>query len=485
VKVTTEKLPKSLLALDVELDRPQVEKGLDRAARRLSQKVNVPGFRKGKAPRFILENYFGRQALIEEATDDLINKAFKEVLEQEQIEPYGPASLASVDFDSEPYHFRVLVPVAPTTKLPDYRSIQAPLEIEDVTDEMLDAAMDARRERHVVLREPEEPRPAQQSDELTVQLESFVDDEPLDDRGEDGEVRESKVVLEPDRVVAGLYEGLLGIMPDETREITAQMDDDHANEQVRGKEVLFKVKLLRLQERLLPDWDELPVLEEFEGTLEELREKTRSELIETARTNAERQTVDAYVKQLVDQSDYDIPDAMIEREADGMLHRQGHEFERYGISLEQMLQYRGKTHDEAVDELKPQAEEQLKNTLALSEVIRAEGLTVDDDEIEAEIKTMLDSYEEEQRERAQALLSTQLRSTVASSVLDKKLRERLVAIATGTAPELEAPASEAPAEDTADDTTAETLVEEPAGEDEEQPVGASEPELPVASETER
>ena len=100
MKVTTEKLPKSLLALDVELDRPQVEKGLDRAARRLSQKVNVPGFRKGKAPRFILENYFGRQALIEEATDDLINKAFKEVLEQEQIEPFGPASLDTVDFDA-------------------------------------------------------------------------------------------------------------------------------------------------------------------------------------------------------------------------------------------------------------------------------------------------------------------------------------------------------------------------------------------------
>src|SRR6266516_2195476 len=111
VKVTTEKLPKSLLALDIELAREQVEKGLDRAARRLSQKVNVPGFRKGKAPRFILENYFGRGALIEEATDDLINKAFKEVIQQEQIEPYGPASLDDVAFDQEPYRFRVLVPV--------------------------------------------------------------------------------------------------------------------------------------------------------------------------------------------------------------------------------------------------------------------------------------------------------------------------------------------------------------------------------------
>jgi trigger factor len=303
---------------------------------------------------------------------------------------------------------------------------------------MLDIAMSTLRDKHVVLREPEEPRPAQQGDELTVQLESFVDGEPLDDRDENGEVRESTIVLEPDRVVEGLYEGLLGMMPDESREITAQMSDDHANEQVRGKEVLFKVKLLRLQERLLPDWEELPVLEEFEGTLDELREKTRGELIDTARTNAERTMLDTYIKQLVEHSEYDIPDALIEREADDMLHRQGHEFERYGISLEQMLKYRGKTHDEAVDELKPQAEERLKNTLALGEVIRAEGLTVDDAEVDAEVERMLDTYEEDQRERARILLTTQLRPTVASSVLDKKLRERLVVISTGNAPALEA-----------------------------------------------
>jgi trigger factor len=446
VKVTTEKLPKSLLALDIELDREQVEKGLDRAARRLSQKVNVPGFRKGKAPRFILENYFGRDALVEEATDDLVNKAFREVLEQQQIEPFGPASLEGPpSFDQEPYHFRVLVPVAPTTTLPDYRAIRAPLNLEEISDETVERAMETLRDRHVVLREPDEPRPAQQGDQLAVELESSVDREPLDDRDESGAVRETALVMEPDRLVTGLYEGLLGIQPDEMREITVQMPDDHANDKVAGKEVQFKIKLLRIQERLLPDWEELSVLEEFEGTLDELRAKTRKELEETARENAARETTDTFIKQMVEQSEYDIPDAMIAREADELLHRQGHEFERYGITLDQMLQYRGKTHDEAVEELKPQAEEQLKTTLALREVMRVEGLEVDDAEVDAEVERMLGTYEEEQRERARALLSTQLRPTVASSVLDKKLRERLVAIATGEAPAIE-PASEPRAE---------------------------------------
>jgi trigger factor len=433
-----------LLALDIELDNDQVEKGLDRAARRLSQKVNIPGFRKGKAPRFIVENYYGRSALIEEAYEDLVNKAFKAALDQEQISPVGQANLENVNFNEAPFHFRVTVPVAPTTTLPDYRAIRVPFEPRELTDEMLSEALDTRRERHVVLREPEEPRPAQQGDQLTVQLESFLDGEPLEQREESTPPPESTIVLEPGRLVPGLYEGLLGIAPDEEREVIAHMPADHANEKVRDKDVTFKAKLLRLQERLLPEWDELPVLEEFEGTLDELREKTRTELAENLRLSAEREAIDSYITQLVEQTNYDIPDAMIEQEADELLHQRGHEFERYGISLDQMLQYRGQTHDEAVEELKPQAEERLKSTLALREVIRAEGLSADEAEIDAEIARLLDTYEEDQRERAKALLSTQLRPTVAGTVIDKKLRDRLFEIATGVAPELTAPSSALP-----------------------------------------
>lgn len=437
MKVTTEKLPKSLLAVDIELEREQVEKGLDRAARRLSQKFNIPGFRKGKAPRFIVENYFGRAALLEEASEDLVNKAFKAALDQEQITPVGKASLGDVNLDAEPYHFRVIVPVAATAILPDYRAIRATLETREVADEMVAQALNSRRERHVVLREPEEQRPAQHGDQLTVRLESFLNGELLDEREEGAEVPESTVVLEPDRLAPGLYDGLLGIMPGETREITAHMPEDHPNERVRDQDVSFKVALERLQERLLPDWDELTVLEEFEGSLDELREKTRADLAESLRNAAERETVNSYLKQLVEQTEYDIPDAMIEQEADELLHQQEHQYERYGITLDQMLQFRGQTHDQAVEELKPQAEEQLKTTLALREIVRNEGLSISDEEIDAEVVTILNSYEEEQRERARTLLTTQLRSTVANSAFDKKLRVRLVEIATGQAPERE------------------------------------------------
>jgi trigger factor len=436
VKVTTEKLPKSLLALDIELDQAQVEKGLDRAARRLSQKYNIPGFRKGKAPRFIVENYFGRPALLDEAYEDLVNNAFKQALEQENVAPVGKANLEHTHFDEPPFHFRVTVPVEPTVTLPDYRSIQVPYEPREVTDEMVVQAMDNRRERHVVLREPEEPRPAREGDQLLAEVESFVDGEPLDERAEDAEVPESTLILESGRLVSGLYEGLLGIEPGETREIVAHMPEDHDNERVRDKDVIFKVTAKRIQERLLPEWDELPVLEEFEGTLDDLRAKTREDLDESARNVQERDTIDAYIKQLVEQTNYDVPDALVEQEADEMLHARGHEFERYGITLDQMLEYRGQTHDEAVEELKPEAEERLKSTLALREIVRAEGLAADDAEVAEEVERLLETYEEDQRDRARQLLTTpQFRPTVASTVIDKKLRRLLFQIATGTAAE--------------------------------------------------
>ncbi len=437
MKVTAEKLPKSLLALQIELDQEQVEKGLDRAARRLSQKYNIPGFRKGKAPRFIVENYFGRPALIEEASEDLINKAFKAALEQENITPVGRANLDQNDvhFDAPPFSFRVTVPVEPTTTLADYRSIRVPYTPGEVTEAMLDEAMSSRRERHVVLREPDEARPAQQGDQLTVQIESFLDGEPLEERDEGAEVPETNVVLEPGRLLPGLFDGLLGIAPGEEREIVAHMPADHENEKVRDRDVTFKVALKRIQERLLPEWDELPVLEETEGTLDELREQTRGELAATMRSNQEREVLDTYLKQLVEQTEYDIPDALIEQEADETLHQRGHELERYGITLEQMLQYRGQSHDDAVDELKPEAEERLKTTLALRQIVEAEGLSADDHEVSDEIDRLVDTYDEEQRERTRELLGGQLRGTVASGVIDRKLRARLFEIATGAAPQ--------------------------------------------------
>lgn len=440
MKVTTEKLPQSLLALQIELDKERFERGLDQAARRLSQKYPVHGFRPGKAPRFIIERTFGRESLIEEASEDLINKAFRDVLKQEKIEPVGPASLQSIS-SAEPFTFTIHVPVPPTVDVGDYRAIHVPLEIEPITEEQLDRAMDVIRERHVVLKELPEPRPVQEGDQIKVRLDTIVEGEPLEERDENEEPAEQTMDVVPGRLVDELYAGLLGMQVGEHREMVAQMSEDHANEQVRGKEVTFKVELLGIQERLLPDWEEVPTLENFEGNLEELRAKTRAELEQTARNAAERKTLDSYIDQLVTQTSFDIPEVMVREVAESLLQEQERQFARYGITLEQMLEFRGQSRDDAIEALMPEAERQTKINLALREVVRREGLETTEAELTSEMDRLLIDYEAEDRANVAQILRTQLRSTVANAVLDRKLRERLLAIATGTAPEPGSPAA--------------------------------------------
>ncbi len=464
MKVTTEKKPRSILALTVELEKEQIEKALDRAARRMSQKYNIPGFRKGKAPRFIIENYFGRAAILDEASEDLINRAFRDALDQEQIEPYGQPSLTEVSLAEAPYQFTVEVPVAPTVRLPDYRAIHVPFTSAEVTDDMLQRAMDVRRERHVVLRALETPRPAQQGDQLTVELETLVDGKPLDERPEGTAPPQSTLVLDPDRLVPGLYEGLLGMNAKSVADITARMPDDHSNEEVRGKDVRFVVNILDIQERLLPEWDELPTLENFDGTLEELREKTRGELIEVARRNAEDETIDEYVRQVVAATEFDIPDALIEREADRLLRQREAEFERYGVRPEQVYEIQGKKREDLLEELKPQAEERSRTNLVLSKIVSAEGLSPDEDEIDQEVERLAAAYDEARRDNVKLTLRTDLQSFVASSIIDRKLRRRLLVIATGD-PSFEQQAQEAaaPAETMAGQSLEEPVNEEMTG----------------------
>ncbi|HMP40627.1 MAG TPA: trigger factor [Roseiflexaceae bacterium] len=476
MKVTTEKLPRSLLALTIELEREQVEKGLDRAARRLSQKYAIPGFRKGKAPRFIVENYFGRPALLDEATDDLINRSFREALEQEKIEPIGQPALDRVQFDTEPFQFVVNIPVEPTVTLPDYRAIRAAVEIDDVNDEDLEQAMKARLDRHAVLRDLEEPRPAQEGDQLEVELEAFVDGQPVDERDPDEPLRPTTLVLEPNRLAAGLFEGLVGQSIDQALLILSHMPEDHPNEKVAGKEVSFAARILKIQERLLPDWEELPTLEEFDGTLDELRTKTQQELLQAARQNAEQKAVNSYIEQLVAQTQFDIPDVLVEREADRMLQERESEYSRYGVKPEQVYEMQGVKREDLLANLKPEAEQRLLNTLALGELVRAEELRVEVDEITAALNTILKEYDAEQRERLRTLLGEQLAVTAGNQALDRKLRRRILEIASdGSYTPLEEPeasdeASAASDHDAAgveeEEAAAETIAEEEAATEE-------------------
>lgn len=485
MKVTTERLPKSLVALDIELDQQVVDKGLDRAARKLSQQYSIPGFRPGKAPRFIVENYLGRPRIMEEASDDLINKAFQDALKQEQIVPVGRANLVNVE--EQPFRFRVTVPVEPSVELADYRAYDLVYEPEAVSEETVQKLLDAQREQHAVLRELEEPRPAQAGDMLTVTMTSDLDvedddeddleddeddaddddipeaafadeveleddldleleaDEDEDDFDEDEDdfdeeeaaAEERQLALVEDRVRPEIYQALLGAQPGETRTVTVQYAEDDDDENLRGREVTYTIEVKNVQDRLLPEWDELPTLANFEGDFDALRANARKRLEHAAEEKARQALVEAFVERSMADSPIDLPDAMIEERAEELFHQQVAQFTRYGLTEEQYLSAMGKSHEDAVAEFRDTAEPDVRRSLVLREIIRREGLQLGDGDINAQLESVLADYTPERREEMRPMLeSPQMRNMLASAALDRKLRDRLVAIARGEAPAL-------------------------------------------------
>ncbi|NJN65862.1 MAG: trigger factor [Chloroflexaceae bacterium] len=427
VKVTKEKLPRSVVAFDIELDHDQVEKELDRVARRLSQKHTIRGFRKGKAPRSVIESHFGRETLFEEASNELIEQSIQEVLKQEHLTPIGQVQIESVQL-AETLRFRFTVPVATAMVLPDYYQVRIPLEVAMVTDEMVQRAMSNLREKHVALLEVEEPRPARQGDQLMVRMAMFDGDRPLNQPEEGQELPQTTLLLEPDRLVDEVYACLVGGRAGETVETTARMRDDYTNEKLRGKDVTFKIEIVGLHERFLPSWEELPDLEGVEEGLEGLQKHVRENLENAAHQAAVQRVVDQFVAYLVEQTDYDVAEVMAARVAEQLLHEEEQDLARVGLTMEQVLERQGQTREQAIQRLIPLAEKQYRTTMVLSKFIEQERLSVSNSEVREEIKEILRGHREEERNYIRKQLSGPHREMVAQALLDRKLRERIVEI---------------------------------------------------------
>ncbi len=533
MKVTIERLPKSIVAVDVELDQQQVTKGLERAARKLSQQFRIPGFRPGKAPRQIVESYLGRDRLLEEATDDLIQKSFTDALKQEQVVPVGRPQLENVE--QEPFRYRVNVPVEPIVELPPYTGYGLQLNVDEVGDEQVQKLLDAQREQHVVLQELDEPRPAQLGDQVTVSITSDLDededdeiegeleeddqielsgddddesealdaendeiellgddedtavlnaeleadiaadadedeladeeladeaaeldlldadheDEDADELDADDELeaaaatgQEQQIALVEGRTRPEVLEALVGAQPGETRSVSITYGDDEENEALRGRTVNYNMTVNNVQARQLPDWEELPTLSEFPGDFDALRANARQRLERAAETKARQEVTNAFMERLESETELDMPDAMIDDRATELFHAQVEQITRqFGIGEEQYLQAIGKTHEEAASEFREQAERDVRRQVILRALVERENIQLGNDEVAQERERLLEDFDAARRDDMAKLLDTpQMQQSLRSSALDRKLNDRLVALATGQAATTDDPA---------------------------------------------
>lgn len=421
MKVTAERIPEAQMLLEIELDDARVTKSLDQAARRLSQRFRIPGFRKGKAPRRVVESALGPDAVFEEAAERLLPQALAEALEQEELEPVAQPSIEVTG--REPVTFTATIPLQPVVELGDYRDISIAKPESEFSEEMLEDRLLELRRQHALL-EPVEREP-ELDDRVTADVRAEVDGEQiLDQPGAEFHLREGAVVGVP-----GLCEKLVGVSVGDEHVIPIDVDEDWDDEEVAGKTVTFTVTIHDVKSEELPEPDDdfaMEVSEEFE-TYAALRERVESGLREQTDRQAEEEFSQAVMQAAVERTTLEYPPALVEHEIEHM--RQ--DFARQmGQDPATFLRDSSEQGEQLLASFRTQANERVINTLVLQNISEAEEIEVLDEEITADLQQMLAGMPAQDAEQTERMLEDEgIRANVQARLVRERTIERLQQIA--------------------------------------------------------
>lgn len=431
IKVTTERLENCQVKAIIEVDAAEIDNRLRQTARRISQKFNVPGYRKGKAPFHAVVRVFGREAIQQESLDDWGNELYEAALEQIDVELYQPGELQEVEW--EPFRLTVLLPLQPEVVLGDYRAVRVPLEPEPVADEKIEARLAEFQRQHAQWVPVE--RPAQFGDQVVVGFEGWVGERRIMSK----EGHEMVLQAGDSTPLPGFAEAVVGLSPGEDKTFTLTVPEDDGEEDLRGQEATVTVHLHTVREQDVPPLDdELAMMVGTYDTLDELRAALREEMESAALQEAESGYLDKVLEAMIEQAhQVEYPPQAIDREAEILMDRMGQNLAGTGMDLDRFLALIGKTREMYKQEIHPSAEDRLRKRLVLREIIELERLAADEEEIEQEIERLVEGAGPEADQMRDVLDNEMGRLMVADDLPMHKVQERVIQIGKGEAPELE------------------------------------------------
>jgi trigger factor len=482
LKITAEKDQQSQYVVRIEIEAAELDEAKGKAAKRLSSRVRIPGFRPGKAPRALVERFVGHDELAKEAANDLIPKAYKEALSQENIKPIGEPDVKIDSYD--PLTIVATIPVEPTVTLGNYREIKFDMPVVEENEEEVEKTIQHLRDQNSTWEEPEEPRPAQENDQVELELQSIRDGEPngspfprtgvlgkgdllekIDEQiigmlvGEERTVEvarpkpqstetekatqevsteaEAEVIAETNAELETSVEAEAPELP-EVETIPLNPEEQEAQ---TTKPLVFQVKLNSIKVKHEPELnDDFAATVSELSTLDELRDRLRTNLKAQAEAKARGELVDKVVKEVVALSQVEIPPIMIHSQIHALEENISQRLKQQKLSLDNYLQFLGKNHEDFHEELRPQAETQVRTTLIMQELARQEGITVDQKDLEREVQRLIVEYTlrapeeaqaEEAKRLAEAFTNKDNLEQLTSDIFSRKLSERLLELATG------------------------------------------------------
>lgn len=424
MKVTSEKIEGCQVALTIEVEPEEMTRALDGAYKRLANKVVVPGFRKGKAPRGMLERQIGKEALDAEALDHLVPELYDRAVQQEAIEVIGQPDVKMVQL--EPPIFKATVPVRPAVELGDYRSVRVAPEKAEIKEEDVSEAIESLRRMQGAW-EPAE-REACLNDMVTADIVGKVEDKAIIDvKG-----TQYKIMADAPIPVAGFPEQLIGMKAGESKEFTLRFPDDHKTPELAGKDCQFSVSMAAVKEQRLPEVNDEFVKSIGQGleTVDQLKERIRENMRASAERDARDKLESQIVEEIVKISKIEFPAMLTENEIHHLIEEQLRSMG--GMKLDDFLRMRGTTAEELRNELRPAGEKRVLGSLVLNKVFEAEKIEVNDADIDAEIERVLQDAGEHAERVRELFKSPMARDSIRNRLLTQKTLDRLVEIATAS-----------------------------------------------------
>ena len=384
---SVEKQEKSAVELVIEIGGEEFEAAVQKAYLKQRNKINVPGFRKGKAPRKIIEGMFGSGVFYEDAINELYPKAYADAVEQEKLDVVSWPNVEVLEAGKDGLTFKATVTIRPEVKLGEYKGLTAEKEEVKITDEDIDNELKPyinRASRMVTVE-----REAQNGDTVVIDFEGFKDGVPFDG----GKAEGHSLELGSGAFIPGFEDQLVGTKAGDEKDVNVTFPEDYHAEDLAGAPVVFKVKVHEVKEKQLPTVDDefAKDVSEFD-TLEAFKKDLADKLTERREAQAKRAFEAAIMEQVMDNMEVEIPDAMVAYETDQMVEDMARRIQAQGIPFEQYMAMTGMTIDIVRSQAAAAAMERVRRDLALGAVVAAENIEISDEDLEAEYKRLADEY---------------------------------------------------------------------------------------------
>lgn len=389
MKATWEKLENNQGVLTIEVEEEQVENAIEKAFVKVSKKVNIPGFRKGKVPRKVFEARFGVESLYQDALDIILPEAYSQAVEETGIYPVDRPEVDIQQMEKgQPLIFKATVTVKPEVTLGDYKGLTVEEKDFSVTDEKVEEELKKMQDRAAELNVVEDGE-LEKGDIAIINFDGYVDGEAF----EGGKAENYQLEIGSNTFIPGFEDQMVGMKKDEERDVNVTFPEEYHAAELAGKPAVFKVKVNEIKRKSVPALDDefAKDVSDFD-TLDELKQDIKNKLEEQAKRDEENYKKEALIEQATKNATVDIPEVMIENEISNMLQEFEQRLQMQGLNLELYYQFSGLDEEKMRDQFRNDAEMRVRTTLTIEAIGKAENIEATSEEIDQEIENLASMY---------------------------------------------------------------------------------------------